>query len=122
MTSLFSFKGLVSSLLFAGLSTAAPATQEHDLEVRGPTCNTASNRACWSSGFDINTDYEASTPAGGSVSYSWEITEHYNWVGPDGHVKPYVQLVNGQLPGPTLRASWGDSISVTIKNSLPDNG
>lgn len=29
---------------------------------RGPTCNTPSNRACWSPGFDINTDYEVNTP------------------------------------------------------------
>ena len=29
------------------------------------SCNTPSNRACWSPGFDINTDYEAKTPTTG---------------------------------------------------------
>ncbi|KAI0129781.1 laccase-1 [Xylariales sp. AK1849] len=121
MNSLLSFKGLMSGLLFAGLTAAAP-TAEVDLEPRASTCNTASNRQCWSDGFDITTDYEAETPPGGSVSYSWEITEHHNWQGPDGVVKDYVQLVNGQFPGPTLRADWGDDITVTITNSLPING
>jgi hypothetical protein len=32
---------------------------------RAPTCNTASNRACWTTGFDINTDYEVNTPTTG---------------------------------------------------------
>jgi FtsP/CotA-like multicopper oxidase with cupredoxin domain len=120
MLSLLSLKGLVSGLLFAGLATAAPTSP--DLESRASTCNTASNRACWQTGYTISTDYEASTPPGGSVSVSWEITEQHNWTGPDGVVKPYVQLVNGQYPGPTLRANWGDTISVTVKNSLPNNG
>jgi FtsP/CotA-like multicopper oxidase with cupredoxin domain len=120
MLSLLSLKGLVSGLLFAGLAITAPTSE--DLEPRASTCNTASNRACWQTGYTINTDYETSTPPGGTVNYSWEITEHYNWTGPDGFTKSYVQLVNGQYPGPTLRANWGDKISVTIKNSLPVNG
>jgi FtsP/CotA-like multicopper oxidase with cupredoxin domain len=56
------------------------------------------------------------------VSYNWEITEIDNWVGPDGVTKGFVQLVNGQYPGPTLRASWGDTISVTITNKMAVNG
>jgi hypothetical protein len=46
-------KGYLLSLLFSSLSLAAP------------TCNTPSNRACWTSGFNINTDYEVSTPTTG---------------------------------------------------------
>lgn len=120
MLSLLSLKGLVSGLLFAGLATAAPTSEL--LEPRAATCNTASNRACWQTGYTVSTDYETSTPSGGSVNLNWEITEHHNWTGPDGVVKSYVQLVNGQFPGPTVRANWGDTISVTIKNSLPQNG
>jgi hypothetical protein len=44
------------------------------LEARqsGPTCNTPSNRACWTNGFDINTDYEVSTPnTGRTVAVSF---------------------------------------------------
>jgi len=54
--------------LFFGLSKAAPSPVDVDvvapreLAKRAPTCNTPSNRACWSDGFDINTDYEASIP------------------------------------------------------------
>ncbi|KAM0815625.1 putative Laccase 1 [Seiridium cardinale] len=120
MLSLLSLEGFLSGVLLAGIALAAPATQ--DLDARQSTCNTASNRRCWTSNFDITTDYESSTPPGGSVSYNLEITEVRNWKGPDGVVKNYVQLINGQYPGPTLFAKWGDTITVTVKNSLPTNG
>lgn len=53
------------SLLF-GLGQTAPSP-ESDITPRatdasGPTCNTPSNRACWSDGFDIRTDYEVEIP------------------------------------------------------------
>jgi FtsP/CotA-like multicopper oxidase with cupredoxin domain len=115
MQSLLSFKGL-ASLLFAGLATAACTPS------KPKSCNTATNRACWAEGFNITTDYEESTPKGDIVSYNWEITETDNWVGPDGVTKGFAQLINGQLPGPTLRAKWGDTISVTITNKLTVNG
>lgn len=35
------------------------------LAPRAPTCNTPSNRACWSTGFNINTDVEVSWPTTG---------------------------------------------------------
>lgn len=120
MFATFSLKGLLSCLLFAGATTAAAITQ--DLEARQSTCNTASNRRCWTSNFDITTDYETATPAGGSVTYNLEITEVHNWKGPDGVVKSFVQLINGQFPGPTLYAKWGDTITVNVKNSMPTNG
>jgi hypothetical protein len=34
---------------------------------RQASCHTPSNRACWTTGFDINTDYEISTPNTGRV-------------------------------------------------------
>lgn len=119
MQSLFSFPGLVASLLLSGFASAAPV---HELGPRASTCNTASNRACWQDGFSVTTDYETSTPPGGLRSYTWEVTEVENYIGPDGVKKDYVQLVDGVYPGPTLFADWGDTISVTIKNSLPFNG
>jgi hypothetical protein len=30
--------------------------------------------------------------------------------------------VNGQYPGPTIEANWGDTIRVTVTNGLTDNG
>jgi len=42
---------------------------EPDLEPRGPpgSCHSASNRACWTTGFNINTDFETSTPPPGAL-------------------------------------------------------
>jgi len=31
-------------------------------------------------------------------------------------------LINGQYPGPTIVANWGDTISITVKNSMQYNG
>lgn len=31
-------------------------------------------------------------------------------------------LVNGQMPGPPLKASWGDTVVVTVNNFLQNNG
>ncbi|KAH8664398.1 laccase [Xylariales sp. PMI_506] len=108
------------ALFFAALAAAAPTK---DLGERASgTCNTATDRACWTGLYTINTDYETSTPSGTTVTYNWEVTEEFNWVGPDGQTKSYVQLVNGQFPGPTLHANWGDTVQVTITNNLASNG
>jgi len=31
-------------------------------------------------------------------------------------------LVNGQFPGPLLRATWGDTVIVNVHNAMKDNG
>jgi len=31
-------------------------------------------------------------------------------------------LINGQYPGPLIRAKWGDTIVVNVKNNLQHNG
>ena len=61
--SLFPASGLVSGLLFATSAVAAPPLLQ-PIEVRQDDCGTASNRACWADGFDINTDYDLETPEG----------------------------------------------------------
>ena len=67
--------------LLCGLGRSAPSPEAEitprALEKRAPTCNTPSNRACWSNGFDINTDYEAKIPNTGvtrKVSLSWSFS------------------------------------------------
>jgi len=82
-TSLARSLGCCLSLL-AGLATGIPSpfppgdaaelitpslevTPRAELVKRAPTCNTPTNRACWTTGFNINTDYEASFPATGVV-------------------------------------------------------
>ncbi|KAI1421139.1 multicopper oxidase-domain-containing protein [Xylaria sp. FL1777] len=117
-----SLAGVLLAGLLARLGQSAPS-QPNALGVRGPgACFSPSNRACWSPGFDINTDYESKTPPGIVRNFNWEVTEHDNWTGPDGRVKSKVMLVNNQYPGPTLKADWGDTVVVTIKNSLRLNG
>ncbi|KAI1360622.1 laccase [Xylaria arbuscula] len=86
------------------------------------SCNDVDNRACWSSGFDINTDYELSTPPGVSRSYSWVLEEFTNWSAPDGSIKDSAMLINGMYPGPTITADWGDTVTVTVTNNLTYNG
>jgi FtsP/CotA-like multicopper oxidase with cupredoxin domain len=54
------------------------------------------------------------------VTYDWEITN--STCDPDGTGGRTCFLVNGQYPGPVLRATWGDNVVVNIKNSLQDNG
>jgi len=31
-------------------------------------------------------------------------------------------MVNGQIPGPTIEANWGDWVEVTVTNNIPDEG
>ncbi len=60
------------------------------------SCNTATNRQCWSSGFSISTDYESSTPSTGVTrTYTLTITEVDNYIGGDGVAKTKAMLVNG---------------------------
>lgn len=52
--------------LFFGLGQSTPFS-DIDITPRTPktyseSCNTPSNRACWSPGFDIETDYEVEIP------------------------------------------------------------
>lgn len=130
------FKGLG---MLAGLVAAAPHASNSDqalgLYPREPgvspafelskrqSCHTPSNRACWSPGFDINTDYEDKIPdTGVTRQYTLTVTEQWNWLGPDGQRKEVAMLINGVFPGPTIRASWGDWIEVTVVNNLEING
>lgn len=109
-------------LLGSAGALVAPLPQSPAQEVGGlerrQTCNTASNRQCWttSPAFNINTDYEVSTPVTGvtrtvsarrpdrretvpnSSQYTFTLTEHNSWTGGDGRVKTKAMLVNGTSP------------------------
>lgn len=77
-------------------------------------------RACWTDGFSIATNYDTTWPVTGrTVSYNLEITNTTQ--APDG-VSRMVFSINGQYPGPTLTANWGDYLQVTVKNGLKNNG
>ncbi|KAK5073814.1 hypothetical protein LTR64_007048 [Lithohypha guttulata] len=59
-------------------------------------------------------------PATGIVrSYNFTIAR--STLAPDGVQRP-VMLINGQFPGPTIEANWGDTIQVTVNNNLDNEG
>jgi hypothetical protein len=80
MVSFTTLCGLLIPSLIPRLATAAP-TQDVKPRVAG-TCNTATDRACWTTGYDINTDYQTQTPPGVIQEYWFDITEHNNWYDP----------------------------------------
>ncbi|KAI0398570.1 multicopper oxidase [Xylariaceae sp. FL0594] len=121
MVSATALFGLLVPSLLPALVQGAPAQPDLLPRVAG-SCNTATNRACWSTGYDIDTDYTTVTPPGITREYFFDITAHSNWVGPDGVTKELVMLVNNQFPGPTIFADWGDTIVVHVTNSLTTNG
>lgn len=55
------------------------------------------------------------------------MTRHYDFtvtaqdIAPDG-VTMSGMVVNGQFPGPTIEANWGDWIEVVVHNNLPNEG
>lgn len=104
---------VASGLLFGSLGSTAAL----------PSCNTPSNRACWVTGYDINTDYEKETPTTGVTrTYTLTVTEQDSWVGGDGMAKSNAMLINNQFPGPVITADWGDTIQITVVNKLTYNG
>ncbi|OAA65495.1 laccase [Niveomyces insectorum RCEF 264] len=125
------------ALFFSSFAVAAPASlpvsasaspqtialQQDQTSQQQQSCNTPSNRACWLPGFDINTDWEVNAPTTGVVrSYTFVLTEVDNYIGGDGVAKNKAMLINGQFPGPTVEANWGDTISVNVVNKLRTNG
>lgn len=82
--------------------------------------NGPDSRHCWTDGFDINTDFDNRWPSTGrKVSYVFEITN--TTLAPDGYSRT-VFAINGQYPGPTIYADWGDTIEITVMNKLQYNG
>ncbi|KAL9048731.1 MAG: hypothetical protein Q9162_007571 [Coniocarpon cinnabarinum] len=53
-------------------------------------------------------------------SYNFELAECD--FAPDGVTTTKVLCINGQFPGPLIEANYGDNISVTLTNSLKDQG
>ncbi|ORY63280.1 laccase [Pseudomassariella vexata] len=95
------------------------------------TCvNSASDRSCWSEGYDLSTNYYENVPDTGVVREYWFNIENTT-ASPDGFEMP-VQLINGSFPGPTIIADWGDTVGnpilmpditvVHVSNSLQNNG
>ena len=83
--------------------------------------NTAVTRSCWSNPYSIATNYDSTWPNTGKVvRYNLEITNTTKNL--DGGKSRTIFAINGQYPGPTIRANWGDTLQITVKNSLTSNG
>ncbi|KAK5654321.1 hypothetical protein OQA88_7499 [Cercophora sp. LCS_1] len=116
----------LTQAFFFSLVTASPHLKHEPREeaLSAPKrCHSPSNRACWTDGFDINTDWEAKVPETGVTrEYTFTLTEVDNYVGADGQVKEKAMLINDQFPGPTVVADWGDLVKITVINNLRHNG
>ncbi|TEA13776.1 Laccase [Colletotrichum sidae] len=111
-----------AGLVLASLSSAKPLrslntrTNDTSCGTHGPT-----NRACWNGDININSDYETSIPSTGQTRvYDFTITNVTDFAA-DGISKP-AMLINGQFPGPTIEADWGDWVEINVHNQLADNG
>ena len=94
--SLVTFPGVLGAVMKADLA-------------RDTGCvNSASDRACWSDGYDLSTNYYQDAPDTGVVREYWFNIENTT-AAPDGVELP-VQLINGSFPGPTIIADWGDTV------------
>ncbi|KAF2089562.1 multicopper oxidase [Saccharata proteae CBS 121410] len=100
-------------------STAAASSTSR---VADSSCtNGPLTRSCWSNGYSIATDFDAKWPTTGVTrNYNLEMTNIT--CSPDGGPSRPCLVFNGGIPGPTLYANWGDTVSVTVKNSMPSNG
>jgi FtsP/CotA-like multicopper oxidase with cupredoxin domain len=95
---------------------AATATRPVD-----PACTHGpSSRQCWTPPYSVNTNYDAVWPTTGkTVKYTLDVQN--KTLAPDGFPR-VVYAINGQYPGPTIRANWGDTLEITVTNSLTTNG
>ncbi|KAF2859405.1 multicopper oxidase [Piedraia hortae CBS 480.64] len=67
-----------------------------------------------------STNYYVETPNTGVTRYyNFDVTKED--CAPDGVVKTCL-LVNGQYPGPTIEANWGDWFEITVTNYIEDEG
>nr|POF17801.1 laccase-2 [Quercus suber] len=71
-------------------------------------------------GYTIKDNYYKVTPnTCRTVEYDFTVTD--STVAPDGIARPAL-IVNNQMPGPKIEASWGDWIQVTVHNQMKVNG
>ncbi|KAF4985418.1 hypothetical protein FDECE_16570 [Fusarium decemcellulare] len=88
-------------------------------------CSIAENRECWlrhkdGREFNIHTNYEKFAPKGITRHYVLNVTE--GSINADGQPFTKAKLFNESYPGPWLEACWGDTINVTVINSMTQNG
>ncbi|KAI4726713.1 hypothetical protein E4T49_05551 [Aureobasidium sp. EXF-10728] len=102
-------------------SSSSIASSSTSLVADAACTNGPNSRSCWSNGYSVKTDFDQKHPTTGkTVPYNLEITE--TTCNPDGNGTIPCFLINGMQPGPVITADWGDTLSITVKNSLKNNG
>ncbi|KAK4632151.1 Laccase-2 [Fulvia fulva] len=99
----------------------APKVQNHQSITARDVCsgNTAEDRSTWCD-YDLSTNYYEEVPDTGVTREYWfEVTN--STLAPDG-ISRIVLSINGSVPGPTIYADWGDTVTVHVTNSLTNNG
>ncbi|KAK3385304.1 laccase 3 [Podospora didyma] len=81
----------------------------------------SSDHECWDGPFNISTNFYESWPTTGVkvVPVVFNITKIR--LSPDGFERE-VLAINDAIPGPTIKANWGDTIQVTVNNHLDTEG
>ncbi|EXL41481.1 hypothetical protein FOCG_16285 [Fusarium oxysporum f. sp. radicis-lycopersici 26381] len=83
------------------------------------TDNPTPNGYPWST-LNPSTNYYNDYPNTGVIRrYDFSISR--GTIAPDGYELGVI-LVNGQFPGPTIEANWGDTIQVTVSNDIENEG
>ncbi|KAK7754407.1 hypothetical protein SLS62_003700 [Diatrype stigma] len=77
--------------------------------------NTATTRDEWCD-YSIDTDYTTTVPDTGVTREYWFELQDVT-VAPDGVSRTAI-AVNGSIPGPTIFADWGDTVTVHVSNAL----
>ncbi|KAL2758189.1 hypothetical protein ACRALDRAFT_2025823 [Sodiomyces alcalophilus JCM 7366] len=121
-------KGFMTSLVVGLMASTVianplPGTTTHKKRNCVKRCfNGPETRSCWTPGWDIHTNFEEHVPITDVVrTYHLSITNITSFDGADGIAKP-AMLINGQFPGPTIEADWGDEVEVHVTNNLQHNG
>ncbi|KAH7099823.1 laccase [Auriculariales sp. MPI-PUGE-AT-0066] len=83
-------------------------------------CLNDESRLCWDGTYNINTNYYSDGPRTGNV-VEYNLSIQNITLAPDGRERQ-VLAINGQIPGPTIVANWGDTVRVTFTNEMQDNG
>lgn len=73
----------------------------------------------WGSHSCTDTNPYTSAPDTGVIR-SYDFTISRGILSPDGYQRSMI-LINGQFPGPTVEANWGDTIRVTVSNNITHN-
>ncbi|KAK9413924.1 putative Multicopper oxidase [Seiridium unicorne] len=107
------------SIVFTSYVLAAPQDRSSKLGRDDCSFDSAESPNCWGA-YSLDTNYYDDGPSTGVTrEYFFEIQE--GTAAFDGFSRD-VMTVNGQFPGPTIEADWGDDIVVHVTNSVPNNG